>query len=644
MTRSYEHWLALAALVASTSTRAEPAEVAASTPATPPSTSPTAAWVESDTWAATDALGRKLPTSREAGPRRPGKQVAMFYWTWHTDGQVGGEPVNVELISRRHPEAVNDYAHPIWKRMGTGYHWDEPLLGYYRATDPWVLRRHAEMLADAGVDAIIFDATNGSFTWKTSYDVLLPVFAQARRDGVRAPQIAFLLPFGPFPHSLASIRQLWKDIYEPRRHEDLWFRWKGKPLIMAYPDNVPEPMRSFFTFRPGQPVYKTGPTRPDHWGWLEIHPQHGFVETAPGRYEQVPVGVAQNATDALWPAAMNDRAEVYGRGYTTADGPDHSPAAIASGLNFAEQWRRALELDPELVFVTGWNEWIAGRHREWQGTENAFPDQFDDEYSRDIEPVRGGFGDSYYHQLVANVRRFKGAAPPPPVSAATTIRIDGEFDDWKDVRPVYRDHRGDTMRRDHPGYGSRTVHRNATGRNDLLRAQVARDAGSVYFRVQTAGAITPPEGGTWMMLLLDADRDRSTGWEGYEHRVLRRAPDGPALLEWSDRAWKWQPVGEVAMRHAERGLELAIPRAYLGASGHRIDLELKWVDNMLHEGDVMDFYQYGDAAPGGRFNYVYREPAPPVSASRSPSAPGSTPSPERTPSPRRRRSPEAART
>jgi hypothetical protein len=36
----------------------------------------------------------------------------------------------------------------------------------------------------------------------------------------------------------------------------------------------------------------------------------------------------------------------------------------------------------------------------------------------------------------------------------------------------------------------------------------------------------------------------------------------------------------------------------------------KWADNLQHEGDVMDFYQSGDAAPSGRFNYVYREATP----------------------------------
>jgi hypothetical protein len=114
------------------------------------------------------------------------------------------------------------------------------------------------MLADAGVDVIVFDATNGSLTWKNAYEVLFPAFEKALADGVRVPRVAFMLPFGPSPDSLKSITQLYNEVYQPGRFKDLWFEWKGKPLVMAYPDNVPKPIKSFFTFRPGQPIYKGG--------------------------------------------------------------------------------------------------------------------------------------------------------------------------------------------------------------------------------------------------------------------------------------------------------------------------------------------------------------------------------------------------
>src|SRR3546814_2153103 len=120
----------------------------------------------------------------------------------------------------------------------------------------------------------------------------------------------------------------------------------------------------------------------------------------------------------------------FGRSYTHANGHSREPGAVNRGLNFQEQWDRALELDPELIFITGWNEWIAGRYEEWQQQHNAFPDQFDQEHSRDIEPMKGGHGDNYYYQMVANISRFKGLPPEPEVSSPLKI---GRASCWERV-------------------------------------------------------------------------------------------------------------------------------------------------------------------------------------------------------------------
>ena len=51
----------------------------------------------------------------------------------------------------------------------------------------------------------------------------MKTWSQASKDGVKVPKIGFMLPFGPLPHSLVSLRQLYRDVYKPGRYQDLWF-------------------------------------------------------------------------------------------------------------------------------------------------------------------------------------------------------------------------------------------------------------------------------------------------------------------------------------------------------------------------------------------------------------------------------------
>ncbi len=112
-----------------------------------------------------------------------------------------------------------------------------------------------------------------------------------------------------------------------------------------------------------------------------------------------------------------------------------------------EQWQRAFELDPEVVFITGWNEWIAMQLNKKQGPA-VFCDQFDVEFSRDVEMMKGGYGDNYYMQMAANIRRFKGMTGPSKASPSKSIEISSSFAQWQDVLPAYRDHVLDTLARD----------------------------------------------------------------------------------------------------------------------------------------------------------------------------------------------------
>lgn len=559
---------------------------------------------------ATDALGRRLPGNEEVGYVRRDRFVGLFYWTWHSN--FAHMPArNVTEVLASHPDADGNTNHSAWAAEGTPYFWSEPLFGYYRNTDRWVLRRHAEMLADAGVDVIVFDCTNGAFTWKESYMALCQEFMNARRDGVNTPKIAFMLAFGPTPGSREAILEIYRDLYKPQLYKELWFYWKGKPLIMAYPEMVDPALaaeyaevRNFFTFRPGQPLYNQGSQRPDHWGWLAVYPQAGFGKDAKGQFEQSTVGVAQNWSKERGLTAMNAPG-TFGRSYTDAGGQRETPNAEAWGFNFQEQWERALKLDPEFLFITGWNEWIAGRHNLWQEQVNAFPDEFSPEKSRDIEPMKGGFGDAYYYQMVANIRRFKGVPAQEKASPERSIRIDGKFGDWAGVEPRFRAHRGSTLVRDSKGWG--TLHyRDSTGRNDLVLARVARDSRFVYFYIEAAAPLTSPLERGWMRLLVDTDRNKATGWEGYDLIVNRELPGRKALVEKNLGGWNWHPLSSADFAVHGASLELALPRILFGERGP-LRFEFKWSDNMQEEGNLTDFYLHGDVAPAGRFNFLFSE-------------------------------------
>jgi len=722
--------------------------------------------VNPDFWTATDNLGRTIPTAQEVGETRTGKYVGIFYWTWHTDAIADFSPViNISRILKQDPSAATDLNHPAWGGIINGgvYWWDEPLFGYYRTTDDWVLRKHAQMLTNAGIDVVFFDCTNASLTWKSSYTKLLQVWEQARKDGVRTPQIAFLLPFGVTDAALASIKEIYTDLYKPKLYQDLWFMWNGKPLIMAYPeilkanpgntaalkfnadssfmaidvhcpswgnnigdltltlykwnhsydttisgkaiaestfvnfndnawlklsfdaqepgeylwvlsnptevvgvwknansqhpatsyfngapvtgdyecriyyapgsirrDIIPyaEPhdpvqlvpgsdaeliteIKDFFTFRPGQPDYVNGPSRNDQWGWLEIYPQHGYGSKTDGGYEEVTVGVAQNGSSGSGGhACAFNRSDSYGRSYTYANGQDQDTNAYLLGKNFQEQWSRAYALDPDLVFVTGWNEWIAGRWSTnlWPNPDApfSFVDEYNWEKSRDIEPVRswGDNGDNYYMQLVNNVRRFKGMQTQEAASGRKTITLDS-LNAWSDVQPEYLDYKGDTMWRNAKGQGDSLVYTDSTGRNDIVSAKVARDSEYVYFFVETADTLTPKTDPKWMRLWIDIDRNKATGWEGYDYVINRVNPGDSAIVEKSTSGWNWTKIGSVAYTIHSNVLELKVDRSLLNIEGKKLDFEFKWSDNSVSDGNIMDFYVHGDAAPDGRFNYVY---------------------------------------
>lgn len=605
--------------------------------------------VDSTQWAAVDGLGRTLSLygdnyessalSGTVGEKNEKKFVGIFYSDWHEELSRTNQARNVtELLGSLSPEdreaAKHDFKNKIWKGY-TGYHfWDEPLFGYYSTADTYVLRKHAELLADAGVDCIIFDNTNGSFTWEKSYMAIFETFTQAKKEGVDVPQIVFMLPFGANEGAREQFRDLYKKVYKKGLYSDLWFYWEGKPLILGYPECLgnsesDKAIKDFFTFRHNDGSYFEPDGDDSHWGWLSTYPQ-AVYRNADGTVEQITVGVAQNADYKRNCLSAMSGYHIMGRSYTKGDYSYSymsngqkvtvSPSVENSkyyGFNFQQQWDYALSVDPEFIFVTGWNEWVAMRMETWAGDKtltNCIVDQFDTEYSRDCEPSRGEMKDYFYYQLCENIRRFKGVTKPEQLEVNRTIDITGKTSQWLGITE-YSTYVNSTWVRSKEngskGYGSKK-YSSDTMRNDIITAKVAFDDKNVYFYADCANNITSYTDEGWMRLLIDTDgTGASANWEGFEFIINRVSPssDTECTLERSKGGWNWETAGTI--RYSVRGnvIQIEVPRTLLGFSegGATPAFSFKWCDNNLtgeYEGDILSLYTDGEAAPNGRFTFL----------------------------------------
>ncbi len=550
--------------------------------------------LKSDTWVATDALGRKLPGYKQCGPPRKDRWVGIFYFIWH-EGNAG--PYDITKILAANPE------NPQWGPVHAFHHWGEPEMGYYHSQDPYVIRKHLIMLSEAGVDTLILDVTN-ALTYTPTYMKLCEVMTELRKQGMHTPQMCFIL----HSQEAKTIQKLYDEFYSKKLYSDLWFRWQGKPLILADPKELTDELKDFFTVRhswfahPEKGWFEDGK---DKWPWLDYVPQ-GVGWHVKGVPEEVPVGIATH------PIANVGRSCSRGK-QPPHDKYDMTPTA-GNGIYFAEQWEYALKIDPQFIFVTGWNEWIAqrfvngsqsvaGNPRKEDGS--WFVDAYNQEYSRDAEPMTAGHTDNYYYQLISYIRKYKGVRPPEKSSGKKTIRIDGSFSDWNGVRPEFRDPIGDTMHRDFRGWG-KLHYTNRTGRNDIVRCKVAYDNKNVYFYVETAAPLTSWRDRSWMHLFIDADQNTRTGWHSYDYIVnyptvsattttLKRTTDG----------WNWKTVTNVSYRAKGKMMEISIPRKALGLANKPVAIDFHWADNVQKPNDIIEFAVSGDSAPDRRFNYRF---------------------------------------
>lgn len=624
-------------------------------------------------FAGVDDLGRSLYASNANGvgavSAEQERYVGLFYFLWMGTASTqqdpsawwsykGGIARNLQKIW----DGETELGLGVWGEM----HWfAEPLYGYYLSNDTWVMRKHVELLTNAGIDFLYFDFTN-NVSYVRNALLLMDILHEFNEQGYDAPQVVFYTN----TEALTRIQEVYYGIYAPERYPDTWFCIDGKPVIVApnitASTLIPETdvkVMDYFTVKSGQwPIYcditnNFGLTN-NSWPWMDFHWPQRVYTNADGEEGAINVSIAQhsgsgNFSDSVLYGKKVNRGRSFTAEGTKTDqwqywngdteynrrlsqccvAAKRDPSLSYQGLNFQEQFDYAIASDAKYILVTGWNEWIAGNWVDDVRPDGSFVDAVSIEYSRDAEMMRGGYFDNYYMQLIYNVQRVKGTAPVIAQDGRKTVDVSGSFDQWSDVLMTYSDPKGDTVDRNHrvftenpsdDAYDERywkyaVVETNTSGRNDIVASRVIADSKNIYFYIETADDITAWDtASSWMQIYVNADRDATTGWYGYDYIVNYRAEGDNvttvAAYTGEDGAYGFTALAETVSYGVENNkMMIAVPLSMLGIEDYlSINLEFKVADSDTIYDEMEDFYCDGDAAPLGRLNYVFSNyvPAP----------------------------------
>ena len=627
-----------------------------------------------DTWVATDAIGRTMPGIELAGPVKKDQQrvVGIFYITWHTENNANLKSPyagDVTKVIEGDTSTRLNAKNPNWKE--NMYHWGEPEMGYFLSKDEYVIRRDMSMLADAGVDVIILDVTNGVEFW-SEWETIFSIMEKMKAAGNKVPKFCFWAFNGQV---ISVVQNLYDKIYKIKRYSDLWFYWDDKPLLLyngspeldangkgvvnpnphyddaavtdinnlhygdkAYTEkfytSYSDEVKNNLTLRTmWWGFYKWAGKRfagtEDNWSFgydlgdssLKALNPDSLVSTHLGKKEEMAVTPAQHPSTLVGKSWSRKDGEPILNEFDLPE-KTYVPWLNKSvenpegyGIYFQERWDEALKVDPPFLYLNDWNEWTAGKYQpegnntfDFMRRKNSyfFVDQYNAEFNRCVQPMKGGYTDNYYMQMVQNIRRYKGVMAVPKITGLSKMKVDGSFVDWNSALTEYRDTRGDVFHRSHKGYAG-SFYTDSSGRNDIVTGKVAVDKSNLFFYVETDKVLTPSSGNNWMLLLIDADYNSTTGWNGYDFIINKKVIDDKTttLYRYDEHAPgdHWVEAAKIEYRYAGNKLELTVPKALLHLIGNALKFNFHWSDNADNLTDIISFTTTGDSAPNRRFNY-----------------------------------------
>ena len=545
----------------------------------------------------TDALGRTFET---ADSENKDVYVGMFFYLTlgnHANhngiydvSAITGYGKNMEAFFK-----ANDTTSPV----GSAHFWGEPVWGYYRSDDEWVIRKQIEMLTMAGVDFLCFDTTN-AVLYLDTVDIILRVLSEYAAAGWDVPKFMFYIAAS----DKNCIKTVYEKYYSKGLYKELWFAPKGKPMITQMystewneADPTEAAISGFFEFRFRQ--WPTDSFLRKGWSWIE------FEYPQPIHTDMVSVSSAQHTS--LKFSSMSDN---RGKGFDLST-MTNDASKVAEGANYQSQWNRAISGENsdriEFILLTQWNEWVAEKFWDETKGEAYMVDGFNQEYNRDLEPVKNGYGDNYYMQTIQNIRTWKYSKAKHYAYEKKTVDISKfEAEAWEHAA-VYLDFTGECIPRNHAAFDSSFNYIDESNRNDIASVSVLHDDTYVYFRVETKEEISKYQNGDtgWMNILVGSGEERENTFMSYGYAINRRVNGNETSVCRYNSDGEWKEVGTGTVYVSGNVMQVKVKLSDLGMSGKDFYMRLKVTDNVKKPKSPLSYFTSGDSAPIGRLSYSY---------------------------------------
>lgn len=557
-----------------------------------------------------DHFGRSFST---ISAFKKDRQVGMFFWPWIGQPYASGIYDATKIASMTNGLKIltdlNSY-NPNISPNGQAHYWGEPLWGYYNSDDEWVIRKQMQMITTAGVDFIFFDTTN-ALIYSNVFLKICAVIDEMIKSGWNPPKVVFYT----HSHSLETVRNIYKELYQPNRYPDTWYRVNGKPMIIAYTDPADDlkeaASRNDNNYQPGElsseiltffhflkPQWPFDPVYPNGFPWVEwkfpqpFHIQSQVMNVTVASHPMVPMSFSLTRPD--W---IN-----WGRGWDPGT-RQNIASNVDKGTFFQSQWDRAIAADPPMISVGGWNEWIA--YKQPYDGEYMLCDAANKEYSRDIEPMVGGYQDAFYLQLIRNIRRYKGMNEQAEPAEAKTIDLQGTLNQWNEVKYVVPNMDEKFMSRDAFG-GARTVHYTQDAPvNKLQEIRVAHDIQNIYIYLKGKSKFSTYAGeDNWLNIFVGTGEPATKGWESYEYIIAKKINNNEASIDKISSTFSASNVGKAKFIQSNDVIQLSIPRSAIGLN-HEAKFYFKVAMNVTDPSYIMNYYKSGSAMPMGRLSYMY---------------------------------------